>query len=165
MDQNGGSNYILMGTQQMMSVPYALYAETAGSIAGSGNSSGPQFMSPTEILNFPWNLAFNAPYFDTTSVDFDALLGFHANTIILYYEHNGDSGMDYDAVEAEMEAESDGITFEICDHLDDGYGTNDYVYGGNSGQLMIPVGTNGSVEFRTKLHRSDLKLVIVGYYQ
>ena len=31
MDITGGSNYLDMGTQQMTSVPYALYAETAGS--------------------------------------------------------------------------------------------------------------------------------------
>jgi hypothetical protein len=29
----GGTNYIDMGTQQMMSVPYALYAKSAGAIA------------------------------------------------------------------------------------------------------------------------------------
>ena len=29
MDVNGGSNYLFMGTNQMMSVPYALYAENA----------------------------------------------------------------------------------------------------------------------------------------
>ncbi|MBL7818181.1 MAG: hypothetical protein JNL70_24435 [Saprospiraceae bacterium] len=31
MDITGGSNYVLMGTNQMISVPYALYAEKAGS--------------------------------------------------------------------------------------------------------------------------------------
>lgn len=31
MDPAGGSNYSLMGTTQLLSVPYALYAETAGS--------------------------------------------------------------------------------------------------------------------------------------
>ena len=30
MDENGGSNFKLMGSQQLMSVPYALYAERAG---------------------------------------------------------------------------------------------------------------------------------------
>jgi len=35
-DVNGGTNYILAGTQQMLSVPYALYA------AASGNGEGPQ---------------------------------------------------------------------------------------------------------------------------
>lgn len=31
IDTNGGNSYTLAGTQQLMSVPYALYAETAGS--------------------------------------------------------------------------------------------------------------------------------------
>jgi hypothetical protein len=31
MDVTGGTNYIIMGTSQMLSVPYALYAQTAGS--------------------------------------------------------------------------------------------------------------------------------------
>jgi len=39
MDENGGSNYSNMGTQQMMSVPYALYAETAN-VAGVPGPQG-----------------------------------------------------------------------------------------------------------------------------
>lgn len=39
-DINGGTNYSLTGTQQLMSVPYALYAETAGTAASS--TPGPQ---------------------------------------------------------------------------------------------------------------------------
>ncbi len=38
MDAAGGSNYMVMGTSQMLSVPYAKYAETAGGIGGSNNS-------------------------------------------------------------------------------------------------------------------------------
>jgi hypothetical protein len=38
MDFSGGNNYTLMGTTQLMSVPYALYAETAGSSQGGGTS-------------------------------------------------------------------------------------------------------------------------------
>lgn len=34
MDINGGSNYVLMGTTQFLSVPYALHARVADSIAG-----------------------------------------------------------------------------------------------------------------------------------
>jgi hypothetical protein len=34
MDANGGTNYTLMGTSQMLSVPYALYSKTSGSIGG-----------------------------------------------------------------------------------------------------------------------------------
>ena len=36
MDIAGGTNYLDMGTQQMMSVPYALYAETSGSVINNG---------------------------------------------------------------------------------------------------------------------------------
>lgn len=33
MDPNGGSSYFLMGTSELLSVPYALYAERAGSVS------------------------------------------------------------------------------------------------------------------------------------
>ncbi len=36
MDASGGSNYLSMGTQQLLSVPYALYAETAGNSGATG---------------------------------------------------------------------------------------------------------------------------------
>jgi hypothetical protein len=43
LDVNGGSNFISMGTQQMMSVPYALYAQTAAtSLDGPPGPQGPQ---------------------------------------------------------------------------------------------------------------------------
>jgi Collagen triple helix repeat (20 copies) len=39
MDITGGTTYLLMGTQQLMSVPYALYAENSGS--GAAGATGP----------------------------------------------------------------------------------------------------------------------------
>ena len=39
MDITGGTNYSDMGTQQMMSVPYALYAGTSGQLTSTGSSS------------------------------------------------------------------------------------------------------------------------------
>ncbi len=43
LDANGGSNYTSMGTQQMMSVPYALYAQTAAtSLDGPPGPQGPE---------------------------------------------------------------------------------------------------------------------------
>lgn len=47
MDIAGGTNYLDMGTQQMMSVPYALYAET------SGNPGNPGYNSLITTLNEP----------------------------------------------------------------------------------------------------------------
>ena len=43
LDASGGNNYIDLGTQQMMSVPYALYAATAGNaLIGPQGPTGPQ---------------------------------------------------------------------------------------------------------------------------
>ena len=39
MDVNGGTNFLTMGTTQLLSVPYALYAKSAGSVSG-GNTGG-----------------------------------------------------------------------------------------------------------------------------
>ena len=39
VDANGGTNYLSMGAQQLMSVPYALYAKESGN---GGGSQGPQ---------------------------------------------------------------------------------------------------------------------------
>jgi hypothetical protein len=41
MDANGGSSFVTMGTTQLLSVPYALYAKSAGSI--NGNTGGGNF--------------------------------------------------------------------------------------------------------------------------
>jgi hypothetical protein len=34
MDANGGTNFLTMGTTQLLSVPYAMYAKSAGSVSG-----------------------------------------------------------------------------------------------------------------------------------
>lgn len=36
MDVTGGTNYVDMGTSQLMSVPYALYAQTSGNVGATG---------------------------------------------------------------------------------------------------------------------------------
>lgn len=44
MDANGGTNFSTMGTTQLLSVPYALYAKSAGSVT---NGSSQSFAAPT----------------------------------------------------------------------------------------------------------------------
>jgi hypothetical protein len=39
-DPTGGTNYTISGTTQLLSVPYALYAKSAGSVSGGGGSTG-----------------------------------------------------------------------------------------------------------------------------
>jgi hypothetical protein len=45
MDANGGSNFLTMGTTQLISVPYALYAKSAGTVSGGVNEIDPIFNS------------------------------------------------------------------------------------------------------------------------
>lgn len=40
MDASGGTNYLLMGTSQLLSVPYAIYSNSAGSSIGAGLADG-----------------------------------------------------------------------------------------------------------------------------
>jgi hypothetical protein len=40
MDAAGGTNFLIMGITQFVSVPYALYAKSAGSVSGGGTGGG-----------------------------------------------------------------------------------------------------------------------------
>jgi hypothetical protein len=40
MDANGGTSFLTMGTTQLLSVPYALYAKSAGTVSGGGTGGG-----------------------------------------------------------------------------------------------------------------------------
>ncbi|HRY32399.1 MAG TPA: tail fiber domain-containing protein [Bacteroidales bacterium] len=62
-DPNGGANYSITGTSQLLSVPYALYAITADSLAGGVIETDPLWLaspssgiSGTDLAN--WNTAF-----------------------------------------------------------------------------------------------------------
>ena len=43
MDASGGTNFLTMGTMQLLSVPYALYAKNAGAISGTTTENDPIF--------------------------------------------------------------------------------------------------------------------------
>jgi len=47
MDVAGGTNYVLMGTQQLMSVPYALYAANGGTTGAQGITGATGFTGAT----------------------------------------------------------------------------------------------------------------------
>ncbi len=57
IDKNGGSDFISMGTSQLLSVPYALYAETSGSSSGSKETmSWIDGSGATYLANSGWNV-------------------------------------------------------------------------------------------------------------
>lgn len=43
MDAAGGTNFLTMGTTQLLSVPYAMYAKSAGSLSSGANETDPVF--------------------------------------------------------------------------------------------------------------------------
>ena len=45
LDASGGSNYTLMGASQLLSIPYALYAENAGNVADTSSTNELQALS------------------------------------------------------------------------------------------------------------------------
>ncbi|MDB4648888.1 DUF1566 domain-containing protein [Crocinitomicaceae bacterium] len=60
MDSNGGTNFLTMGTTQLLSVPYALHAATADSVLNGLNENDPIFSnsvasSITESDTIQWN--------------------------------------------------------------------------------------------------------------
>lgn len=72
MDENGGSNYQLLGTSQLLSVPYALMSKKTG-IVQSNNASS---VVAKELVTFPLssspeNTIFNVWVSDTTQYDPD----------------------------------------------------------------------------------------------
>ncbi|AXG68756.1 hypothetical protein KORDIASMS9_00972 [Kordia sp. SMS9] len=50
-DIAGGTNYTITGTSQLLSVPYALYAKTAGSVSGGGSSNQSATQNPLNLNN------------------------------------------------------------------------------------------------------------------
>jgi hypothetical protein len=80
MDAAGGTNFLIMGTTQLLSVPYALYAKSAGSVtSGSANVSSnieypdglngtPFFLSPGSNYTVPSGKNLYGSSLSTTTV-------------------------------------------------------------------------------------------------
>lgn len=60
MDVTGGSNYLTMGTTQLLSVPYALYAKSAGTL--NNNNLIYNFDYPDGLNGEPIIIQFNQPF-------------------------------------------------------------------------------------------------------
>ena len=122
-DPNGGTNYTIEGTQQLMSVPYALYAGNAGnSFSGDYNDLTNTPESPTVPANVS---AFTN---DAGYITMDSVPTVPANV----------SAFTNDAGYITMESVPAGLT---------GSNTGDVMYwdAANSRWIMVPVGNPGQV--------------------
>lgn len=54
MDANGGTNFLTMGTTQLLSVPYALHSKTAESLVGGGTGFSGDY---NDLTNAPTNVS------------------------------------------------------------------------------------------------------------
>ena len=144
MDENGGSSYKLIGTNQMLSVPYALYAEK------SGESS-------------PWSKNNNNIYFDDGNVGIG--ISNPMNKLQILVDSN-DFAVPFSVINKNTGANSAANIGVRCDGPSafsfgklgekatgwPGYGTpgTSYIYNGKYGKglnIIVPDSTDGKINF------------------
>ena len=62
MDAAGGTNFLTMGTTQLLSVPYALYAKSAGSVASESTNVSSNIEYPDGLNGTPFFLSPGSTY-------------------------------------------------------------------------------------------------------
>jgi hypothetical protein len=111
MDATGGTNYAMIGTTQMMSVPYALYAKSAGidsamlanmiGSSGGGMGGGCDYKFPEGIgESIAWDLSNGNDYTVPTGknlfiINVQATIGYYFNIdgkVVLGHNTWGDNG-------------------------------------------------------------------------
>ena len=75
MDAAGGTNFLIMGTTQLLSVPYAMYAKSAGSLSGIPTSVSSNLEFPDGINGMPFFLNLGSTYTVPTGKNLYGLKG------------------------------------------------------------------------------------------
>jgi hypothetical protein len=94
VDVTGGTNYSVMGTSQLMSVPYALYAKTSGNGQGPAGPQGIQGPAGVDGINGT-NVGVGG---------FTHYLGESYNGGIIYYLYKGGDGLEHGLIVALTES-------------------------------------------------------------
>ena len=135
-DLNGGANYTITGTSQLLSVPYALHAKTAETISGGITETDPVFGSSvasgitgTDTTN--WNNKLDS-YTETDPVFGTSVAGGITGTDTAYWNNKLDS---YTETDPTVPAHVKAITTDNIldwneahgwgDHSAEGYATKD----------------------------------------
>jgi hypothetical protein len=137
-----------------------------GPLGPQGNSSGggPTFINPINLYNVASVNTYTA---NTVTSNIFTTLGTQVNSVVLYYEYNNPwYSSQYDVpVICKIDALTNGITYEVCEHYDDLSGNNNYAISWKSGQIILPVGQNGTIQFTNTIYMVNLRVMIVGYFQ
>jgi hypothetical protein len=179
VDVNGGTNYVALNTNQLLSVPYSLYSLNSGnSVPGPVGPQGPQgiqgvqgndgavgppgqsvsskpiFINPQVLFSFSGN-SLNGGTSRIDTINFNYLLNQNVSSVILFYEYTPAAyGYPNAPVEFGASAQINSIT---------------YTYGGsnrmNYGQVILPISSSGEVYFGTSIISfGNFSLKIQGYY-
>lgn len=130
-------------------------------IPGPTTSGGPIFINPQLVYQILVQNGYNS---STNSVDFDTIFGQNVSAVLLYYENICYMGFSTSPVSCSVNANSNGIDFEIIENYHGSYSGTPYQYGSDSGQILLPVGANGIITFTNVVSRSDLRVKVIGYY-
>jgi hypothetical protein len=187
VDVNGGTNYVVLNTNQLLSVPYSLYSLNSGNsvpgpvgpqgpqgIQGVPGNDGPQgppgsnfnckplFIAPVTIIEK--TPIYNGSLQTIDTINFDSILNFHPSSVILYYETTMPSnGMGHSNTHfSEVDVLVNGNTIRVCRNMN--YANNGgWVNWGHSGQSIIPVSNNGNNIF-TIFTTINLTVKLIGYF-
>jgi hypothetical protein len=189
IDMNGGSNYSLVNTRELLSVPYALYSLNSGNStqgpvgpmgpqgpAGAtgpqgpqgamGQNAGPVFITPTSLFHKYGGMSNSS--LDTIIVtDFDSILNLHPSSVIIQYQYVGNYYTGSTTIFCKIDAATSGRIYNFCDIQNSIMGPNYTLIGGQitNDQVILPVSPNGLVNFDFyTLGMSEIKLDLLGYF-
>jgi len=137
MDASGGTSYTLMGTSQLLSVPYALYAENSGTPGPAGPTGA---TGPTGLLSSGAS-AGNTPYWNGSS--------WVVNSSNIY-NNGGNVGIGITSPQAELEIRNGALRVSSGTNS---YGNINYVGSGGGGLTLNSwengVGSWADMSFQT----------------
>jgi hypothetical protein len=189
IDMNGGSNYSLVYTRELLSVPYALYSLNSGnSMPGpagpmgpqgpagatgpqgpqgaTGQNAGPVFITPTNLFH-KYGGWLNS-WLDTIVVcDFDSILNLHPTSVIIQYQYVGNFTGNSQFF-CKIDAATSGRIYNFCDiqnSIAGGAYISSYADQIITEQVIIPVSSNGLVDFDFyAAGMREIKLDLLGYF-
>lgn len=132
MDETGGSNYQLLGTSQILSVPYALYAENAGNLQDNDSTNE---LNTTMVVN-----GTNLELTDGGGTLTADLSGLGGNTLDEAYDQGGagaGANITADAGPVTMNTNSSNAIVLDVDHNNTGVGVS--VASNNTGNTFSAV--------------------------
>jgi hypothetical protein len=116
IDPAGGTNFATIGATQFLSVPYALYAKNAGSVAGGSNNSIVPKFNGTSIFDPSINMAFtgsNSLYY------YDFLTDSNYRFTLLHGQNIGLSPPSFQTVYTDDTITFSNVYFSVGSNLSD----------------------------------------------